>query len=204
MPSSLSLIAALAIGYLLGSIPFGVLITRFAGMGNLRAIGSGNIGATNVLRTGRKALAAATLLGDMFKGTAAVLIVLSLASRELALIAALGAFAGHLFPVWLQFKGGKGVATYIGLLLALVWPVALGFCTVWLVVAALTRYSSLAALFASSVTPVALWATNANPEALLFLPLTAVLWWRHRDNLGRLMQGTEGKIGGRTTPEDDH
>src|SRR5687768_6510788 len=152
-----ALLAALLFGYLCGSIPFGVILTRLTGTQDLRSVGSGNIGATNVLRTGRKALAAATLLGDMLKGTAAVLIVLALATRELAMIAAVGAFLGHLFPVWLGFKGGKGVATYMGLLLALAWPVALGFCLMWLIVAALTRYSSLSALVASAAAPIGLW-----------------------------------------------
>src|SRR5215469_4070337 len=148
---------ALIFGYLCGSIPFGVLLTRVAGGPDLRSVGSGNIGATNVLRTGRKALAAATLLGDMLKGTAAVLIAEYFLGREAALCAALGAFLGHLFPVWLGFKGGKGVATYIGLLLGLAWPAALFFGAVWLAVAALTRYSSLAALTASVLTPFFLW-----------------------------------------------
>jgi glycerol-3-phosphate acyltransferase PlsY len=194
-PFALSALVALAFGYLLGSIPFGVLLTRLAGMQDIRSVGSGNIGATNVLRTGRKTLAAATLVGDMLKGTAAVLIVLWLASRELALIAAFGAFVGHLFPVWLGFRGGKGVATYIGLLLALSWPVALGFCAVWLAVAAVTRYSSLSALVASAATPVALWLTGLPLDALLLLLLTLVLWYRHRENISRLVRGTETRIG---------
>ncbi|MGH6767551.1 MAG: glycerol-3-phosphate 1-O-acyltransferase PlsY [Xanthobacteraceae bacterium] len=187
--------AAFAFGYLLGSIPFGVLLTRLAGTQDIRTLGSGNIGATNVLRTGRRGLAAATLLGDMFKGTLAVVIVLAFAGRELAVIAALGAFIGHLFPVWLKFKGGKGVATFIGILLALAWPAALAFGLVWLAVAALTRYSSLAALVASAATPIVLWAMNANLEAQLFLVLSAVLWFRHRENIARLIDGSEGKIG---------
>src|SRR5215469_9981146 len=145
---------AFVFGYLCGSIPFGVLLTRVAGGPDLRSIGSGNIGATNVLRTGRKGLAAATLLGDMLKGTVAVLVAKQYGGQDLAVLAALGAFLGHLFPVWLKFKGGKGVATYIGLLLALAWPAAIVFCLVWLAVAALTRYSSLAALIASVVAPV--------------------------------------------------
>src|SRR5262245_23454830 len=140
---------ALLFGYLCGSIPFGVVLTRLAGTGDIRSVGSGNIGATNVLRTGRKALAAATLVGDMLKGTAAVLIAGCLGTRNAALAAGLGAFAGHLYPVWLRFKGGKGVATYIGILLALSWPVALAFCLIWLAVAAVSRYSSLSALVAS-------------------------------------------------------
>jgi len=190
-----SYVAAFGFGYLLGSIPFGVVLTWLTGAGDLRSIGSGNIGATNVLRTGRKGLAAATLLGDALKGMVAVLIVLYFFNRELALAAALGAFLGHLFPVWLGFKGGKGVATYIGLLFALAWPVAIGFCLVWLAVAALTRYSSLSGLVASTLTPAALLALGHVPEAVLFLLLTALIWLKHRDNIVRLIQGTETKIG---------
>jgi glycerol-3-phosphate acyltransferase PlsY len=187
--------AALAFGYLCGSIPFGLILTRLAGTADIRSIGSGNIGATNVLRTGRKGLAAATLLGDALKGTLAVLVVEHFWGRELALLAAAGAFLGHLFPVWLGFKGGKGVATYIGLLLAVAWPVALVFCVTWLVVAALTRYSSLAALIASAATPVLLWRFGMATEAALFALLTLLTWIMHRANIARLMQGTEGKIG---------
>jgi glycerol-3-phosphate acyltransferase PlsY len=196
--------AALAFGYFCGSIPFGLIVTRLAGTADIRAIGSGNIGATNVLRTGRKGLAAATLLGDALKGTFAVLAVYAYYGRdylyfahELALPAALGAFLGHVFPVWLGFKGGKGVATYIGILLALAWPVAIAFCLVWLAVAAITRYSSLAALVASAVTPFALWALGERGQAALFALLTVLLWVMHRGNIARLLQGTEGKIGKR-------
>jgi glycerol-3-phosphate acyltransferase PlsY len=186
---------ALLFGYLCGSIPFGVILTRLAGVQDVRSIGSGNIGATNVLRTGNKALAAATLLGDMLKGTAAVLIVLYFSNRNLAMVAGLGAFVGHLFPVWLRFKGGKGVATYIGILLGLAWPGALAFCVIWLAVAAVTRYSSLAALIASAATPAVLLTTSSGLEPVLFGVLTFILWITHRDNIARLMQGTEGKIG---------
>ena len=186
---------AFLFGYLLGSIPFGLVVTRLAGAQDIRSVGSGNIGATNVLRTGRKTLAAATLLGDMLKGTVAVLVPLVLFSRDVAFAAAVGAFLGHLFPVWLKFKGGKGVATYIGVLLGLAWPAAIVFCVVWLAVAALSRYSSLSALIASFVTPPVLWAMRAAPEAVLFLGLTLMLWTMHRDNIGRLLNGTEGKIG---------
>jgi glycerol-3-phosphate acyltransferase PlsY len=193
--SPLAVVGALLFGYLCGSIPFGVILTRLAGTQDVRSIGSGNIGATNVLRTGRKALAAATLLGDMLKGTAAVLVVLWLSNRNLAIVAGLGAFLGHLFPVWLRFKGGKGVATYIGVLLGLSWPAALAFCGIWLAVAALTRYSSLAALIASMATPGILLATSSHLEPVLFGVLTVILWIKHRDNIARLMQGTEGKIG---------
>ena len=193
---------ALLFGYLCGSIPFGLILTRLAGTQDIRAIGSGNIGATNVLRTGRKGLAAATLIGDALKGTVAVLAVywyygpeFHYFGRELAIPAALGAFLGHLFPVWLGFKGGKGVATFIGILLALAWPVGIAFCLVWLAVAALTRYSSLAALVASAATPPALWLLGYRPEAGLFALLTVMLWIMHRANVSRLINGTEGKIG---------
>jgi glycerol-3-phosphate acyltransferase PlsY len=187
--------AALVFGYLCGSIPFGVLLTRLAGLQDIRAVGSGNIGATNVLRTGRKGLAAATLLGDALKGTIAVLIVRHLYGHDLALVAALGAFLGHLFPAWLAFKGGKGVATYIGLLLALSWPAGIAFCLIWLAVAAITRFSSLSGLLASAAMPVALWMIDQRPEAQLFVLLTILLWFRHRENIARLTNGTEGKIG---------
>src|ERR1700739_4837708 len=140
---------AFVLGYLLGSIPFGLILTRFAGTADIRSIGSGNIGAPNVLRTGRKGLAAATLIGDMLKGTIAVIISGYFGGPDAAMLAALGAFLGHLFPVWLKFRGGKGVAVYIGVLLGLLWPAALVFCLIWIVVALLTRYSSLSALIAS-------------------------------------------------------
>jgi glycerol-3-phosphate acyltransferase PlsY len=182
-------------GYLLGSIPFGLILTRAAGGPDVRTIGSGNIGATNVLRTGRKGLAAATLLCDMLKGTAAVLIAAHFAGHDAALAAGLGAFLGHLFPVWLKFKGGKGVATYIGVLIGLVWPAALIFCAIWLVAAWAFRYSSLSALIASAVTPLALWFLGQPGPAVLFVVLTAMLWIMHRANIQRLMAGTEGKIG---------
>src|SRR5579872_3249454 len=189
--------AALIFGYLCGSIPFGVLLTRFAGAPDLRSVGSGNIGATNVLRTGRKALAAATLAGDILKGTVAVVVIGFVFGRDAALWAALGAFLGHLFPVWLRFKGGKGVATYIGLLLGLtLWAGLIAFCLMWVAVAAASRYSSLAALIASAATPAALWWNGNVPEAKLFLLLTALLWLMHRANIARLIGGTESKIGG--------
>jgi glycerol-3-phosphate acyltransferase PlsY len=191
----IAITGALLFGYLCGSIPFGVILTRLAGTQDLRTVGSGNIGATNVLRTGNKALAAATLIGDMLKGTAAVLIALYFSNRNLAMVAGFGAFVGHLFPVWLRFKGGKGVATYIGILLGLTWLTALVFCLIWLAVAALTRYSSLAALIASAATPTVLLATSSGLEPVLFGVLTLILWIKHRDNIVRLMQGTEGKIG---------
>jgi acyl phosphate:glycerol-3-phosphate acyltransferase len=200
--------AALAFlfGYLLGAIPFGLILTRLSGGPDVRTIGSGNIGATNVLRTGNKTLAAATLLGDMLKGTVAVLAT-AYAARHVPslglspyapLAAALGAFLGHLFPVWLGFKGGKGVATFIGVLIGLYWPAALIFCALWLAVAFLTRYSSLAALIASALTPAVLYLLGAPDVAALFLILTVLLWAMHRGNISRLMSGTEGKIGARS------
>jgi glycerol-3-phosphate acyltransferase PlsY len=189
---------AFLVGYLLGSIPFGLIITRAAGGPDLRTIGSGNIGATNVLRTGNKGLAALTLACDTLKGTAAVLIAAHFGEHA-ALAAAVGAFLGHLFPVWLKFKGGKGVATYIGLLIGLYWPGALIFCAIWLVVAFATRYSSLAALAASALTPAALWALGAPKAAALFLGLSALLWLMHRANIARLLAGTESRIGRSST-----
>jgi glycerol-3-phosphate acyltransferase PlsY len=188
--------AALAFGYLCGSIPFGVLLTRLAGAPDLHTVGSGNIGATNVLRTGRKALAAATLAGDMLKGTAAVTITSAVFGRDPAMCAALGAFLGHLFPVWLGFKGGKGVATYIGLLLGFgLWIAVLTFCVVWLAVAAVSRYSSLAALVASAATPAIVWWRGDGPGAVLFLLLSVLVWIMHRANIARLIGGTESRIG---------
>jgi glycerol-3-phosphate acyltransferase PlsY len=189
-------LAALIFGYLVGSIPFGIVLTRVAGTADLRSIGSGNIGATNVLRTGRKGLAAATLVCDVLKGTLAVLVMEWLWGRDHALIAGLGAFLGHLFPVWLKFRGGKGVATYLGVLLGLVpWPGAAAFAAIWLAVAALTRYSSLAGLVASAATPAVLWADDDRQEALLFGLLTILILVVHRANIARLASGTEGKIG---------
>ncbi len=189
-------LAALVFGYLCGSIPFGVIITRLAGAPDVRTIGSGNIGATNVLRTGRKTLAAATLLGDMLKGTVAVVVVEHLFGREVALAAAFGAFLGHLFPVWLKFRGGKGVATYLGLLLGFgLWFGLLAFCVTWLVIAAVTRYSSLAALLATIAAPMALSWRGDVLETRLFLLLSVLLWLMHHENIARLMRGTESRIG---------
>ncbi len=200
MPSSLSLIVALALGYLLGSIPFGLLLTRFAGAGDLRAIGSGNIGATNVLRTGRRDLAAATLVGDCLKGTVAVLIAAALFGQDGAMLAGLGAFLGHVFPVWLKFKGGKGVATYLGVLIGLclpspAWPTVIAFAVIWLGAAFVFRYSSLGALLASLATPLILIFVFHDRTGGLFVVLTAILWWRHADNIRRLLAGTESRIG---------
>jgi acyl phosphate:glycerol-3-phosphate acyltransferase len=185
---------ALAFGYLLGSIPFGLLLTRAAGLGDVRNIGSGNIGATNVLRTGRRGLAAATLLLDMLKGTAAVLIA-GVYGTEPAIAAGLGAFVGHLFPVWLGFKGGKGVATYIGVLFGLMWQAALLFLAIWIVVAFALRYSSLSALTACIVTPIALHLWGRPDLAILFAGLSVIVFIKHRANIARLIAGTEGKIG---------
>jgi glycerol-3-phosphate acyltransferase PlsY len=191
--------AALAFGYLLGSIPFGLILTRLAGTQDIRSIGSGNIGATNVLRTGRKGLAAATLILDALKGTVAVLAAYWYGGQEsgqaLAILAGLGAFLGHLFPVWLRFRGGKGVATYIGLLIAFAWQAALAFGIVWAVIAAVTRYSSLAGLLASAAAVAVLWFTGHVPEAELFGLLTLLVWAKHHQNISRLIAGTESKIG---------
>jgi acyl phosphate:glycerol-3-phosphate acyltransferase len=187
--------AAFAIGYLLGSIPFGLVLTRLAGLGDIRSIGSGNIGATNVLRTGRKGLAAATLIGDALKGTVAVLLMGWLWGPNAAVLAALGAFLGHIFPVWLRFKGGKGVATFIGCLIGLKALAALAFAVIWIGVAAATRYSSLSGLIASAATPVVLWLLGERQMAELFVLLTLLLWWKHRENIRRMLAGTEGRIG---------
>ena len=195
MGPEVALPLALVIGYLLGSIPFGLLLTKFAGTPDLRSIGSGNIGATNVLRTGRKGLAAATLLLDALKGTAAVIIAGSIGGPDAAMLAGLGAFLGHLFPVWLGFKGGKGVAVYIGILIGLVPLAAVVFCVIWLATAFLTRYSSLSALVASVLTPVFLWWFGYPTLAALFGVLTLLLFYMHRANIQRLQAGTEGKIG---------
>ncbi|MBA3449447.1 MAG: glycerol-3-phosphate 1-O-acyltransferase PlsY [Pseudaminobacter sp.] len=196
MSYPLTLLVALAFGYLLGSIPFGLLITRAAGLGDVRKIGSGNIGATNVLRTGNKGLAVLTLLLDALKGTAAVLIA-GVFGVELALIAGLGAFLGHLFPAWLGFRGGKGVATYLGVLAGLAWKVALVFAALWLAVAIVTRYSSLAALVASIVVPLTLYFFGRGDYATLFVIMTAIVFIKHRANISRLIAGTESRIGGK-------
>jgi glycerol-3-phosphate acyltransferase PlsY len=186
---------ALALGYLLGSVPFGVILTKLAGTQDLRSIGSGSIGATNVLRTGNKWLAAGTLLGDLLKGTVAVLIARYFWGPNAAMAAALGAFLGHLFPVWLKFKGGKGVATYIGVLLGLFWHAAAMFGVIWIATAFTTRYSSLSALVASFVTPITLWWFGHHNLASLFAVLTLLLFYAHRENIKRLQAGTEGRIG---------
>jgi acyl phosphate:glycerol-3-phosphate acyltransferase len=195
MGPEVALPLAFVIGYLLGSIPFGLVLTRLAGTPDLRSIGSGNIGATNVLRTGRKGLAAATLLLDALKGTAAVIVAGGIGGPEAAMLAGLGAFLGHLFPVWLKFRGGKGVAVYIGILLGLFWPGAVVFCVIWLATAFLTRYSSLSALIASVVAPIFLLLLGHSSLALLFAVLTLLLIYMHRANIQRLRAGSEGKIG---------
>ena len=187
-------ISALLFGYLLGSIPFGLIFARMGGLGDIRKIGSGNIGATNVLRSGRKGVAAATLLADMLKGVIAVWVALSF-GQEAGLLAGLGAFLGHCFPVWLKFKGGKGVATYIGVLVVLSWKAAAIFAVVWLLIAAITRYSSLAALVASLAVVAGLFWLNMNLVGYLFVLMTVLIWIFHRANISRLLAGTEGKIG---------
>lgn len=197
-------LVAIALGYLLGSIPFGLVLTRMAGLGDVRKIGSGNIGATNVLRTGNKGLAAATLVLDALKGTAAVLAGHWLGSNAgdailVSLLAGLAAFLGHLFPVWLGFKGGKGVATYIGVLLGIAWQLALVFCAIWLVVAAITRYSSLSALVAAVAVPAAAYVLAGPAVALLGAVLSALLLWKHEANIRRLLAGQEPRIGSAKT-----
>jgi acyl phosphate:glycerol-3-phosphate acyltransferase len=190
---------SLALGYACGSIPFGLLLTRLAGTADLRSIGSGNIGATNVLRTGRKDLAAATLILDALKGTVAVVLAHFLFGAEAALVGAIGAFLGHLFPVWIAFRGGKGVATFLGCLIGVAWPAALIFAVVWLVIAALTRYSSAAALGGSVLAPLAFYLWLGRPDAgLVFALLAALLWVKHRANIERLLNGTETRIGQRS------
>ena len=180
-------------GYLLGSIPFGLVLTKLAGHGDIRKIGSGNIGATNVLRTGRKGLAAATLILDGAKGAVAVLIA-GIWSQDMAVLAGGGAMLGHCFPVWLRFKGGKGVATALGILLAIAWPVGLLACLTWLVMAVVFRYSSVAALTAIAASPIFAWWL-ADPQRAYLAALIAVLVWiRHHENIRRLLKGEESKI----------
>jgi acyl phosphate:glycerol-3-phosphate acyltransferase len=192
LPTLLALIG----GYLLGSIPFGLVLTRLAGAGDIRALGSGNIGATNVLRTGRKDLAAATVVLDALKGTVTVLIAWRFGLYP-AMAAALGAFLGHLFPVWLGFRGGKGVATFVGCMIGLYWPAALAFAIVWLGVAFVTRYSSAAGLAASVGSVIVLALLGSIELAIVVLIMTLVIFWRHRENIARLRAGTETKIGRR-------
>ncbi|CAN7264837.1 glycerol-3-phosphate 1-O-acyltransferase PlsY [Neorhizobium sp. LjRoot104] len=188
-------LAALAFGYLLGSIPFGLILTRAAGLGDIRSIGSGNIGATNVLRTGNKKLAAATLLLDALKATVAALVAWYVFGKEAGLLAGFAAFMGHLFPVWLGFKGGKGVATYIGTLLGVAPWMVLVFAAIWLGVAKVSKYSSLSALVATLVIPVVLWFLNEPKIALVMAIMTVISWWKHEENIKRLIAGTESRIG---------
>src|ERR1700704_6101611 len=191
------LLGPFLLGYLLGSIPFGLLLTRAAGLGDIRKVGSGNIGATNVLRTGRKGLAAATLLLDALKGAVAVLIAAQLG--EIAAVgAAAGAVLGHMFPVWLSFKGGKGMATALGVMWGLYWPVGAIACAAWLVVAAISRYSSLATLLSVAVAPIAAWFLTDSRAAILLTLLVPLVWARHHQNISRLLAGTEPKIGPRS------
>ncbi|KAA0698401.1 glycerol-3-phosphate 1-O-acyltransferase PlsY [Neorhizobium sp. P12A] len=192
LPSAL---ISLAIGYLLGSIPFGLILTRMAGLGDVRNIGSGNIGATNVLRTGNKGLAAATLLLDAFKATAAALIAWKLFGEDAGIIAGFAAFIGHIFPVWIGFKGGKGVATYIGTLLGVAPLMVVVFAVIWLAIAFTTRYSSLSALVATLVIPVVLWILGADKIAAAMAIMTVISFWKHKANIARLAAGTETKIG---------
>jgi acyl phosphate:glycerol-3-phosphate acyltransferase len=182
-------------GYLLGSIPFGLIVARFAGLGDIRKIGSGNIGATNVLRTGNRAAALLTLIGDGAKGTLAVLISREIGGEVAAAIGAAAAFLGHLYPVWLRFNGGKGVATFLGLTLGLSFPAGLGACLTWLAVAFLSRYSSLSALVAAALAPVFLALTGQRLAAQTVAALTLFVFWRHSANIRRLIAGTEPKIG---------
>lgn len=189
---------AFALGYLLGSIPFGLLLTKWAGLGDVREIGSGNIGATNVLRTGNTGLAAATLLLDALKGAVAVLIADHLYGQVPAMLAGLGAFLGHVYPVWLKFRGGKGVATFLGVLAALAWPFAAIFAVLWLVVALTTRFSSLAALTATASTPALLYGSGQLEAAALTLVIALIIFWKHRANIRRLLAGEEPRIGAKT------
>lgn len=190
----MAILAALIFGYLLGAIPFGLLLTRAAGLGDVRSIGSGNIGATNVLRTGNKGLAAATLVLDMLKGTVAVLIA-GRYGLDPAIAAGFGAFIGHIFPAWLGFKGGKGVATYLGVLLGFGFQPALVFAVVWVSIAIMFRISSMAALSAAIIVPVALYYMGIFEVALLFAVMSVIVFWKHRANIQRLAAGTEPKIG---------
>lgn len=202
MNSTTVLLVDFLLGYALGSIPFGLLLTKYAGLGDVRKIGSGNIGATNVLRTGNKGLAAATLACDLLKGTVAVLIASRFVSHEWpvttglgSVLAGVGAVIGHMYPVWLKFKGGKGVATFLGVLLGIAWQAAIGAALVWLAVAFASRYSSLAALVATAVSPVILYFLGYPPVAALFLLIATLVWWKHSENISRLLSGNESKIG---------
>lgn len=196
LTSTAELLAFWAIaGYLLGAIPFGIVTARVLGLGDLRQIGSGNIGATNVLRTGSKLGAALTLIGDAGKAGAAVLLARAVAAEDAAQIAGFAAFLGHCYPIWLKFKGGKGVATFFGLLFALAWPIGVAAGATWLATAAIFRFSSLAALLTALMTPLWIILMGFNSLFLLSLCLTGVIYWRHRENIIRLIRGQESKIG---------
>ena len=194
MPIATDQLIAAILAYLAGSIPYGLLLTRFSGAGNLREIGSGNIGATNVLRTGRKGLAAATLLLDLGKGLAAVLVA---KAHGLEVIAAAAVVIGHCYPVWLKFNGGKGVATLMGVCLGLAWPIGLAYAVVWLGMLALTRISSLGGMSAAVAAPFAALALGFQLESAVLASLSALVLWLHRANIGRLREGTEPRIGGK-------
>lgn len=197
MPTDiLPLILALVLGYLSGSIPFGLILTKAAGLGDIRSIGSGNIGATNVLRTGNKKVAAATLVLDALKAVVPILVARHFWGEDAARLAAIGAFLGHCFPVWLGFKGGKGVAVMIGSTLALSWPVGLIFCAVWLLIAFTRKISSLAALTAAATAPIFAYVFDGERLALVVAGLALLLFYQHRENIGRLLKGTEPTIGG--------
>lgn len=184
----------LTLGYFLGSIPFGLLLTRAAGMGDVRNIGSGSIGATNVLRTGSKKVAFATLLADVLKGAIPVLIALYFSDQLSAMVAGFGAFIGHIFPIWMKFKGGKGVATYLGILFAILWPVALVFAVTWLSVAYIKRISSLAALVSCVAVAIAGYYFSGMQMLIYLSLLAAIIYWAHRENISRILKGTESKI----------
>lgn len=192
------ILVGLALGYLFGSIPFGLIFTRAAGLGDVRAIGSGNIGATNVLRTGRRDIAALTVVCDALKGTVPILLAARFLGLEASLAAAIGALLGHCFPVWLGFRGGKAVATYLGCLLALDWRVFLAFAVIWLAVAAIGRYSSLASLVGSAAAAGLAWWLDPPPLAATLSVLVVIVFARHHANIGRLLAGTEGRIGRKT------
>ena len=196
---TLTYVIDFALGYLLGSIPFGLLLTKYAGLGDVRKIGSGNIGATNVLRTGNKPLAVATLACDMLKGTLAVWLATRIGNETAtgigAVLAGVGAVIGHMYPVWLKFKGGKGVATFLGVLLGIAWQAAIGAALVWIAVAVASRYSSLAALIATAASPIILYFLGYPPVAVFFLILAIMVWWKHSENISRLLAGKESKIG---------
>lgn len=191
---STAALLALALGYALGSIPFGLILTKLAGGGDIRDIGSGNIGATNVLRTGRKGLAALTLILDLLKGTAAVLLARHFFPGT-EIVAAAAAFVGHIYPVWLGFKGGKGLATYAGILFGLFWPLGLGYGIAWIALALITRISSVAGLTAAAVAPVLAWGATRTDFVPVLVGCSLIAFWKHRDNIRRLIAGTEPKIG---------